>query len=116
MAREDEGCLFGVHCNRKIGPTMEFGCRPCKKVTVFRIGRKPGGTFRFFIAAGEALDMGKQYFGTSVVVKTVRNAKEIITKSVEAGWEPHFAVIYADVSAELKNLAKLIGLEMSEYL
>ncbi|OHE30597.1 MAG: fucose isomerase, partial [Tenericutes bacterium GWC2_39_45] len=50
LARLDTGALTGVHPNRKIGPTMEFGLRPSEHATIFRIGRKPNGSFRFFIA------------------------------------------------------------------
>lgn len=61
---------MGVHPNRKIGPVMDFGCEACEHVTIFRVGRKPDGSFRFFIAEGSALDKPKQFNGTSVVVKT----------------------------------------------
>lgn len=65
LARKDTGACVGVHCNRKIGPTMEFGCMPCGRVTVFRVGKKPDGSFRFFVASGSALDKPKQFYGTS---------------------------------------------------
>ncbi|MBQ4245065.1 MAG: fucose isomerase, partial [Clostridia bacterium] len=54
LAREDTGACAGLHCNRKIGPTLEFGCKAEEKVTVFRIGRNPDGTFRFFLTKGRA--------------------------------------------------------------
>ena len=50
LARKDTGAQVGVHPNRKIGPVMDFGCRACEKVTIFRVGRKADGSFRFFIA------------------------------------------------------------------
>ena len=43
LARKDTGAQVGVHPNRKIGPTMDFGCAACEHVTVFRVGRKPDG-------------------------------------------------------------------------
>lgn len=115
LAREDTGAEVGVHCNRKIGPTLEFGCKPCSEVTVFRIGRKPDGAFRFFIASGEAIDKPKQFYGTSVVVKTENNAKEIVTDSIKNGWEPHFVVVYGNVSEELTMLAHMFGMEVCQY-
>ncbi|MBQ9305713.1 fucose isomerase, partial [Butyrivibrio sp.] len=63
LAREDTGAVVGEHCNRHIGPTLEFGCKPSEKVTIFRIGRTPEGAFRFFLATGEALDKPKQFLG-----------------------------------------------------
>lgn len=115
LARKDTGAQVGVHPNRKIGPTMDFGCEACDHVTVFRVGRKTDGTFRFFIAQGEALDKPKQFCGTSVVVKTERKAKEVVYGSVKEGWEPHFVVIYADVASELEKLAHMTGAEICRY-
>lgn len=115
LAREDTGACVGVHCNRKIGPTMEFGCRECSEVTIFRVGKKPDGSFRFFIAKGSALDKPKQFYGTSVVVKTESGAKNLIKTAVRDGWEPHFAVIYKDVSASLRALGEMLSVEVCEY-
>ncbi len=115
LAREDTGARADVHCNRKIGPTLDFGCRPAEHATIFRIGKDGDGNFRFFIAEGEALDKPKQFNGTSVVVKTRANAKQIVYESVEAGWEPHFVVIYGDVAAELEILAKMYNMEVQKY-
>ncbi len=115
LAREDTGAEVGVHCNRKIGPTMEFGCRPCDDVTLFRIGRKKDGSFRFFIAKGSAADKPKQFFGTSVVVHTDSDARELVYKGVTDGWEPHFVVIYADVVRELEALGRMFHAEICRY-
>lgn len=115
LAREDTGARADVHCNRKIGPTLDFGCKPEKQVTIFRIGKDGEGNFRFFIAKGEALDKPKQFNGTSVVVKTETDAKKIVYESVEAGWEPHFVVIYGDAAQELEILAKMYNMEVEKY-
>lgn len=115
LAREDTGAKVDVHCNRKIGPTLDFGCKPCKEVTIFRIGKDSDGDFRFFIAGGEALDKPKQFNGTSLVVKTNADAKNIVYESVEAGWEPHFVVAYGNVAAELEILAGMLNMEVQRY-
>jgi L-fucose isomerase-like protein len=115
LAREDSGAKVDVHCNRKIGPTLDFGCKACDKVTIFRIGKKADGKFRFFIAKGKALDKPKQFSGTSVVVKTEELAENIINSSVKEGWEPHFVVIYEDVAAELEVLAHMLNMEVCRY-
>ncbi|MFA9398933.1 MAG: fucose isomerase [Clostridiaceae bacterium] len=115
LAREDKGAEMGVHPNRKIGPTMEFGCKPAEEVTIFRIGRKPNGEFRFFISTGEALDVPKQFSGTSVVVKTDSNAADFVNNSVKDGWEPHFIVIYGNVSKELEVLGSMLDMEVCKY-
>ncbi len=115
LAREDFGAKVDVHCNRKIGPTLDFGCKPYDYVTIFRVGKTPEGKFRFFIAKGEALDKPKQFSGTSIVVKTEYPADEIIHKSVIQGWEPHFVVIYGDVAKELEILAHMLDMEVCRY-
>ena len=115
LAREDTGACAGVHCNRKIGPTLEFGCKAEENVTVLRIGKKSDGSFRMFISSGEALDKPKQFFGTSIVVKTKNNAFDILNSSVTAGWEPHFAIAMGDIEEELKALSNMLDIEVEAY-
>lgn len=115
LAREDTGACVGVHCNRKIGPTLEFGCRPSEHVTIFRIGRKPDGTFRFFILAGKAVDAPRQFYGTSIVVQPETDVRKVLAASVLDGWEPHFAVAYGNIQMTLKMLAQILHIEVQEY-
>ena len=115
LAHPETGAQIGVHPNRKIGPAMDFGCKPCEKVTIFRVGRKADGSFRFFLASGEALDKPKQFTGTSVVVKTKTPSYDVVNQSVLDGWEPHFAVIYGDVKTELEILAHMLNIEVCVY-
>lgn len=110
LARDNKADV-GVHCNRKIGPTLDFGCKSCDEVTIFRIGLDSKGNFRFFVAGGEALDKPKQFTGTSVVVKTKNDAAQIVNDSVLQGWEPHFVVCYGDIVGELNALADMLNIE-----
>lgn len=115
LARKDTGASVGVHPNRKIGPVLDFGCEAFPEATVFRIGREPDGTFRFFIAEGEALDKPKQFIGTSLVVRTDYPAKKLVEESVEAGLEPHFVVLKGRHREALKALAKMLGIPTVEF-
>ena len=115
LARKDTGAQVGVHPNRKIGPVMDFGCEACECVTLFRVGRKPDGSFRFFVAEGAALDKPKQFNGTSVVVKTAASAKEVVYGTVKGGWEPHFVVVYGQVANELEKLGNMLGVEVCKF-
>lgn len=115
LSRKDTGAVIGEHCNRHIGPTMEFGCEASEHATIFRIGRNPDGTFRFFVASGRALDKPKQFFGTSVVIETVYDSYEIISESVKEGWEPHYVVIFDDVADELEMLAHMFNSDITKY-
>ena len=115
LAREDTGACAGVHCNRKIGPTLEFGCKAQKEVTVFRAGKDNKGKFRFFLMRGEALDKPKQFTGTSIVVKVGNSVRDVITEAVKEGWEPHFAVAMGDIEREVKILAEFLGIEVITF-
>ena len=114
LARDNKA-MAGVHCNRKIGPTLEFGCKAEPRVTVFRVGKKADGTFRIFLASGEALDKPQQFFGTSIVVKMDADAKATVENSVKDGWEPHFVVAMGDVKAEILALANMLEIEVDEF-
>ena len=115
LARTDTGAAAGVHCNRKIGPTLESGCKEEKEVTILRIGKKPDGSFRIFAANGEALDKPQQFYGTSIVVKTENEASQIINRAVSEGWEPHFAVAMGNIKTELSIFAQMLGIEFIGY-
>ena len=115
LARKDTGAKIDVHCNRKIGPTLDFGCEAFDHATVFRIGKKPDGSFRFFIAKGKILDKPKQFNGTSIVVETEGDAKSMIYDSIQAGWEPHFVVAYGDIADELEILGHFMNMEVNRY-
>ncbi len=115
LARKDTGAAIGVHPNRKIGPAMDFGCAAIPAVTVFRIGREPDGSFRFFIAEGEALDKPKQFIGTSMVVRTDAPSRAIVEDSVQEGFEPHYAVISGRHGAALEALARFLSFPVYRY-
>ncbi len=115
LARKDTGATVGVHCNRKIGPTLDFGCEKEKEVTIFRIGKNADGRFRIFLAGGKALDKPKQFTGTSIVVRTKASSADIINKAVKKGWEPHFAVAMGDIKEEIRILAEMLGIEVEDF-
>ena len=115
LARKDTGAAVGVHPNRKIGPAMDFGCEAFPEATVFRIGREPDGTYRFFILEGEALDKPKQFTGTSIVIKTTATVREAVEMSVLDGFEPHFVVMKGHHAETLKALAKMLGSKAYVY-
>ena len=115
LARKDTGAEIGVHPNRKIGPAMNFGCEAFPEATVFRIGREPDGSFRFFITEGEALDKPRQFIGTSIVVKTDSDSRSVVEKSVLEGFEPHFVVMKGRHAQTLEALADMFGFEVCKY-
>ncbi|MCH5198560.1 MAG: fucose isomerase [Oscillospiraceae bacterium] len=115
LARKDTGARAGVHCNRKIGPTLEFGCEGGMNATILRLGQDENGEFRIFAAAGDVLDKPQQFYGTSVVVKPKSNAFGLINRAVKDGWEPHFAVAMGDITEEAAIFGKMLGIKVIEY-
>ena len=94
---------------------MEFGFKPAKQATIFRIGRKPNGEFRFLILDAEILDKPKQFSGTSMVVKVKQEVKPLVTNLVKDVWEPHYIILYDDCLEELEILAEMLNIEICKY-
>ena len=115
LSREDTGAVAGVHCNRRIGPTLAFGCKPAEKATILRIGKDGDGNFRILTAAAEVLDRPQQYAGTSLVARLRSDARTFITKAVEYGWEPHYAVAMDDISDAVDELGKMLGVKVWRF-
>jgi L-fucose isomerase-like protein len=114
LAREKEGARIGVHPNRKIGPTMEFGLKS-GTVTVLRLGKNRDG-FRLMALKGEALDEPQKFFGTSVAVRPdTGDPTAKVAAWVHDGWEPHFVVAYGDITDELRLICHFLNLEFIEY-
>ncbi len=115
LARCETGACAGVHCNRRIGPTLEFGCRAAEKATVLRIGRKPDGSFRLFCARGKALDKPQQFYGVSTVIQTEHDAKALVENAVKGGWEPHFAVAFGDIYDDVCAFGNMLGIPVEAF-
>lgn len=105
---------IGVHPNRRIGPVMDFACKGSEKATILRIGRRKDGSFRIMAVACKALDAPKQFEGTSVAVE-LDDAKSMVLRTIQNGWEPHYVVAYGDIVDELKLFAKFKGLDFVAY-
>ncbi|WP_339061320.1 hypothetical protein [Tepidibacillus marianensis] len=113
LARKDTGARAGVHPNRKIGFTLEFGLKK-GEVTMCRLGPSENG-YRMLVMKGEALDEPQQFFGTSVSVAFEKNIKDLLQDLIMAGFEPHYAFAYADIEKELNALADWLGVEVVNF-
>ena len=113
LARADKGAVAGVHPNRKMGVTMEFGLKE-GRVTVLRLGKGPNG-YRMFLMGGEALDEPQKFLGTSVEIRPDHSAQKMVTDSVEQGWEAHFVVAYGDIRPQVRALCKWMDIQVVEF-
>lgn len=114
LARKKEGANLGVHPNRKIGPTMEFGLK-AGEITVLRLGVDTKG-FRMFAMKAKALDEPRKFFGTSVTVQP-QGGKSIekVSQFVKDGWEPHFVIAYGDIMEELQMICSYLDIPLNAY-
>ncbi|MCL6547714.1 MAG: hypothetical protein K6T30_02255 [Alicyclobacillus sp.] len=123
LARQPDGAVAGVHPNRRLGFTLEFGLKP-GRVTLFRIGEGPDGIPRALIGRGTMLDEPQRFLGTSGRVRLDpadgpragglgTNLTLRITRLLEAGFEPHYAIAYGDVAPWLERLCAMVGLDVT---
>ena len=114
LARSQEGVRLGVHPNRKIGPTMEFGLK-AGVATVLRLGKSRDG-LRLMAMKGEALDEPQKFWGTSLTFKPdAGTPQEKVTALVHDGWEPHFVVVYGDIVEELRLMCGFLDVPFQAY-
>ncbi len=114
LAHPATGARAGVQPNRRVGFTLEFALRP-GRVTIARLGER-AGALRLLVGGGEALDLPQRFLGTAGVVRLdgEGSVEGRVTRLIEAGWEPHFAMVYGDVREELRDLAGVAGLSLVE--
>ncbi|MFC4736847.1 L-fucose/L-arabinose isomerase family protein [Bacillus daqingensis] len=112
LAREATGAQPGVHPNRKLGLTMEFGLK-AGEVTLFRVGHTPEG-YRLLVFKGEALDVPQRFDGTTVEVAVKQPVQQVMQTLMEEGFEPHYALVHADVTNEIKEIGRLLNLPIVE--
>lgn len=114
LASPKTGAKLGVHPNRRIGPTMEFGLKP-GRVTVLRLGHDAEG-YRMFCYTGEALPEPQKFWGTSVTVRPDGGSTETrLQEFVADGWEPHFVVAYGEIAEPLRVFCKFAGIRFNRY-
>lgn len=113
LANPTVGAQAGVHPNRKIGFTLEFGLKP-GRVTIARLGKSSTG-YRLLIMKGEALDSPQKFSGTTVEVRLNGDVKQTVQSLMLEGFEPHYSIVYADIVEELKGLGRLLNIPTVIY-
>ncbi|MFC4597564.1 sulfoquinovose isomerase [Cohnella hongkongensis] len=113
LANPSTGAKAGVHPNRKMGFTLEFGLK-AGQVTISRLSQTSKG-YRMLIMRGEALDRPQQFAGTSGEIRLNGNANEMVCSLMADGFEPHYSIVHADIAEELKELCKRLGIEAVIY-
>ncbi|WP_281888548.1 L-fucose/L-arabinose isomerase family protein [Paenibacillus sp. YYML68] len=113
LAHPSTGARAGVHPNRKMGFAMDFGLKP-GGVTIFRLSYIEG-EYRLLVMRGEALDAPQAFHGTSVEVRLNADVSQTLGSLMLDGFEPHYAIVYADVADSLIELGRQLGLTTIVY-
>ncbi|WP_239615438.1 sulfoquinovose isomerase [Cohnella mopanensis] len=114
LAHSHTGARAGVHPNRKLGFTMDFGLKP-GGVTIFRLGSTPDG-YRLLIMKGEALDVPQPFHGTSVEVALSTPVLSTLNSLMIEGFEPHYAIVYDDVADTLVEFGRQLNIPTVIYV
>ncbi|MED4074132.1 sulfoquinovose isomerase [Priestia endophytica] len=114
LANPSTGATAGVHPNRKMGLAMDFGLK-AGEVTIFRVSHTPDG-YRLLVMKGNALDVEQPFTGTSMEVELTTDVTDTLYDLMHAGYEPHFALVYGDVTQHLIELGRLLNLETKVYV
>ncbi len=111
LAKKQEDIKFSTHYVRKAGITVEF---PLKTgpVTMARLSNKEN-TYRLISLEGEIIDSNSHIKGNSGFVRFKEvNAKTLIDSIIYNGIEHHFSFIYGKYETDIKEIGKLLGLDI----
>lgn len=114
LAHPNTGARAGIHPNRKLGFTMEFGLKP-GTVTLFRLNYTKKDGYRLLVLRGQALNTPPRFNGTSVEVELETDVTDTLYNLMEEGFEPHYALVYADVVDEIIELGRQLNLKTIVY-
>ena len=106
-----------LHCSATVegggvkGCTGEFPLKP-GRVTLARLGEtRDGEGFRMLVATGEGLDTDMFVRGTPLKIKFDAGCDKLREEVIDNGWEHHYALMYGDHAAELKDFCRNLGIE-----
>lgn len=114
LASPSTGAVAGVQPNRKMGFALDFGLK-AGEVTIFRVSQSQG-KYRLLVMKGNALDLHQPFSGTSVEVVLTRDVMTTLVDIMNDGFEPHYALVYDDVSDILVELGHQLGIETIAYV
>jgi L-fucose isomerase-like protein len=112
LARSDTGAVAGLHPNRKVGFTMEFGLK-AGHVSINRLGPNPQrpGSYRMLMLEGEALDEPQKFMGTSVEVGFHQPVVPLFKTLMKQGFEPHYSLVYANINKEMEAICEWLDID-----
>jgi L-fucose isomerase-like protein len=121
MADPEAEILATIHSNRELPLLFEFPLKP-GRVTLARLhrtgdqgeGASRADAYRLVIGGGEMQQAAKSFTGTSGIIRFDAPATDVLDTVMGAGLEHHFNITYGDYRQELRDFARLVGLDVLE--
>ena len=119
MADPEAEILATVHSNRQLPLLFEFPLKP-GRVTLARLhrtaaqGAAGANAYQLVVGGGEMQRADKSFTGTSGVIRFDAPATNVLDTVMGAGLEHHFNITYGDYRQELRDFARLVGLDVLE--
>ncbi|MCL2057450.1 MAG: L-fucose/L-arabinose isomerase family protein [Oscillospiraceae bacterium] len=105
------GAAVSMHEDFKgVGITVEFPLMP-GKITLSRIATIRD-EYRLLLDSGEAIETEMLARGNPLKAKMSRDVKELVETIIYQGFPHHYVVSYGDVTYEMKELAKLLNMQV----
>ena len=105
--------VAGVHPNRKIPLCLYFPLRD-GTVTITRLSPDKNNRLRLLVGKGTALRAPMLFQGNTLPVHLDTPVEMAIQTILERGFEHHYVLIYGDYTKELRELARLLAIEIVE--
>lgn len=113
LISEEAQAVAGVHPNRKIPLCLYFPLRE-GTVTITRLGPDKNNRLRLLVGKGTALRAPMLFQGNTLPVHLDNPVERAIQTILDRGFEHHYVLIYGDYTRELRELARLLAIEIIE--
>jgi L-fucose isomerase-like protein len=110
LAEDPSHVRLRTHMRTLTGATVEFPFKP-GQVTLAKFLRPESGSWKLFVARGEAVHPDADVRGSVAIVKPAPSARAFLDRMMREAVEHHIALVYGDWLPELRQFCELTGVE-----
>jgi hypothetical protein len=118
LAADPKNATQWIHCNRKLGVAGNFPLKPGPVVLVrLDSDSDPNNKskLRLVMTSGESLSAPNRFQGNTATVRTSAPARQLINGLIKNGFPHHTVVSWKDVRPEIRRLAELLEIPLTEW-
>lgn len=107
-----------IHCNRKLGVAGNFPLKTGPVVLVrldTDIDPANQSKLRLVMTSGESLSAPNRFQGNTATVRTSVPARQLINGLIHNGFPHHTVVSWKDIRAEVRRMAELLAIPLTEW-